>query len=71
MRGCGDRLSVGEKGRLQFLFTTPQQQEAARFAATMTFIRFNVRWQGQNAEAIEEMIKDHGVQILRTPHPIS
>jgi TRAP-type mannitol/chloroaromatic compound transport system substrate-binding protein len=49
---------------------TPQQQEAARSAATETFLRFGMKWQKQNADAIEEMIKKHGVQILRTPPDI-
>ena len=31
------------------------------------FISWNTRWQRQNADAIEEMIKKHGVQVL--PHP--
>jgi TRAP-type mannitol/chloroaromatic compound transport system substrate-binding protein len=44
-----------------------QNQEAIRSATTETFVRWWVRWQKQNADAIEEMRTKHGVQILRTP----
>jgi TRAP-type mannitol/chloroaromatic compound transport system substrate-binding protein len=47
-----------------------QQQEAIRSAATETFLRWWVRWQKQNAEAIEEMRTKHGTVILRTPPDI-
>ena len=46
---------------------TPQQQEAVRAATVETFVRWGVRWQKQNADAIEEMRTKHGTQILRTP----
>jgi TRAP-type mannitol/chloroaromatic compound transport system substrate-binding protein len=49
---------------------TPQQQEAWRSAQMETFVRWGVRWQKQNADAIDEMITKHGVQILRTPPDI-
>jgi TRAP-type mannitol/chloroaromatic compound transport system substrate-binding protein len=35
-----------------------------------TFITWITRWQKQNADAIEEMVKKHGVQIRRTPPDI-
>jgi TRAP-type mannitol/chloroaromatic compound transport system substrate-binding protein len=44
-----------------------QQQEAIRSAVTETFMRWWVKWQRQNADAIEEMREKHGTQILRTP----
>lgn len=44
-----------------------QQQEAIRSAATETFLRWWVRWQKQNADAIDEMRTKYGTQILRTP----
>jgi TRAP-type mannitol/chloroaromatic compound transport system substrate-binding protein len=44
-----------------------QQQEVIRSATTETFLRWWVKWQRQNADAIEEMRTKHGVQILRTP----
>jgi TRAP-type mannitol/chloroaromatic compound transport system substrate-binding protein len=45
----------------------PQNQEAIRSATTETFLRWWVKWQKQNADAIEEMRAKHGTQILRTP----
>jgi TRAP-type mannitol/chloroaromatic compound transport system substrate-binding protein len=44
-----------------------QQQEAVRSATTETFLRWWVRWQRQNADAIKEMREKHGTQLLRTP----
>jgi len=49
---------------------TAQQQEAIRSAATETFVRWGVKWQKQNADAIEEMRTKYGTQILRTPPEI-
>ena len=49
---------------------TPQQQEAVNLATLSTFVRWGVRWQKQNADAIEEMRTKHGVQMLRTPPEI-
>src|SRR3970282_1110961 len=49
---------------------TPQQQEAIRSAVTETFVRWWVKWQKQNADAIEEMRTKYGTQILRTPPDI-
>jgi TRAP-type mannitol/chloroaromatic compound transport system substrate-binding protein len=46
---------------------TPQQQEAVRSAVTETFLRWWVKWQRQNADAIVEMRQKHGTQLLRTP----
>ena len=46
---------------------TPQEQEAVRAATMDTFVRWGVKWQRQNADAIEEMATKHGVQLLRTP----
>jgi len=47
-----------------------QHQEAIRSATTEVFLRWWVRWQRQNADAIEEMRTKHGTQILRTPPDI-
>jgi TRAP-type mannitol/chloroaromatic compound transport system substrate-binding protein len=47
-----------------------QQQEAIRSAATETLTRWWVRWQKQNADAIQEMRVKYGAQILRTPPEI-
>jgi TRAP-type mannitol/chloroaromatic compound transport system substrate-binding protein len=49
---------------------TPQQQESVRSATLETFVRWGVRWQKQNADAIEEMRTKHGTQMLRTPPAI-
>jgi TRAP-type mannitol/chloroaromatic compound transport system substrate-binding protein len=49
---------------------SPQQQEVIRSAVTETFLRWWVKWQKQNADAIEEMRTKHGTQILRTPPEI-
>ena len=49
---------------------TPQQQEAVRAATLETFVKWGVRWQKQNADAIEEMRDKHQVQLLRTPPDI-
>jgi TRAP-type mannitol/chloroaromatic compound transport system substrate-binding protein len=49
---------------------TTQQQEAIRSATTEAFVRWWVKWQKQNAEALEEMRTKHGTQILRTPPDI-
>jgi TRAP-type mannitol/chloroaromatic compound transport system substrate-binding protein len=48
----------------------PQHQEAIRSATTETFLRWWVRWQKQNADAIDEMRTKYGTQILRTPPDI-
>jgi TRAP-type mannitol/chloroaromatic compound transport system substrate-binding protein len=48
----------------------PQHQESVRSATTETFLRWWVKWQKQNAEAIQEMQTKHGTQILRTPPDI-
>jgi TRAP-type mannitol/chloroaromatic compound transport system substrate-binding protein len=50
---------------------TPPQREIVQSAATETFVRWSVRWQKQNAEAIAEMQEKHGVKILPTPPEIN
>jgi len=47
-----------------------QQQEAIRSAVTETYVRWWVRWQKQNADALDEMRTKHGTQVLRTPPEI-
>ena len=49
---------------------TPQQQDAWRSATFDTFVRWGIKWQKQNADAIEEMRAKHGTQMLRTPPAI-
>jgi len=46
---------------------TPQQQEVVNSAVIETFVRWGVKWQKQNADAIIEMRTKHGTQLLRTP----
>jgi TRAP-type mannitol/chloroaromatic compound transport system substrate-binding protein len=49
---------------------SPPQQEAIRSATMEVFVRWWIRWQRQNADAIDEMRTKHGTQILRTPPDI-
>jgi TRAP-type mannitol/chloroaromatic compound transport system substrate-binding protein len=64
--------SIGELGFNLDVWNsfTPHQKEAVESAVKDTFITWNTRWQKQNADAIEEMIQKHKVQILRTPPDI-
>ena len=48
----------------------PQQQEAIRSAVMETYVRWWVKWQKQNADALEEMRTKFGTQVLRTPPEI-
>jgi len=70
--GMHENNSVGELGfNLDVWKTfTPHQQEAVNSAVKDSFITWITQWQKQNADAIEEMIKKHGVQIRRTPPDI-
>jgi TRAP-type mannitol/chloroaromatic compound transport system substrate-binding protein len=47
-----------------------QQQEAIRSATVETIVRWWIRWQKQNADAMEEMRTKHGTVVLRTPPDI-
>jgi TRAP-type mannitol/chloroaromatic compound transport system substrate-binding protein len=47
-----------------------QQQEAVRAATLETFVRWGIRWQKQNADAIIEMRTKHGTQIRNTPRDV-
>ncbi len=70
--GMHENNSVGELGfNLDVWKTfTPAQQDAVDSAVRDTFILWLTRWQKQNADAIEELVKKHGVQIRRTPPDI-
>ena len=46
---------------------TAPQQEAVRSAVKDAFLTFSMKWQRQNADAMEDMVKKHGVVVLRTP----
>jgi TRAP-type mannitol/chloroaromatic compound transport system substrate-binding protein len=49
---------------------TPPQQEAIRSALKDAFVSWGAKWQRQNADAMDEMVKKHGTVILRTPPEI-
>jgi len=70
--GMHENNSVGEFGFNMDVWKTfnPQQQEAVNSAVKDAFITWITKWQMQNADAIEEMIKKQGVQIRRTPPDI-
>jgi TRAP-type mannitol/chloroaromatic compound transport system substrate-binding protein len=70
--GMHENNSIGELGFNLDVWKsfTPQQQEAANSAVKDTFITWITRWQKQNADAMEEMVKKHGSRILRTPPDI-
>jgi TRAP-type mannitol/chloroaromatic compound transport system substrate-binding protein len=70
--GMHENNSIGELGFNLEVWKgfTPAQQEAINSAVNDTFITWLTRWQKQNADAIEELINKHGVQIRRTPPDI-
>jgi TRAP-type mannitol/chloroaromatic compound transport system substrate-binding protein len=70
--GMHENNSIGELGFNLDVWKslTPAQQEAVNSAVNDTFIQWLTRWQKQNADAIEELINKHGVQIRRTPPDI-
>jgi TRAP-type mannitol/chloroaromatic compound transport system substrate-binding protein len=70
--GMHENNSVGELGFNMDVWKTfsPLQQEAVNSAVRETFTLWLTRWQKQNADAIEEMVTKHGVQIRRTPPDI-
>jgi TRAP-type mannitol/chloroaromatic compound transport system substrate-binding protein len=70
--GMHENNSIGELGFNLDTWKsfTPAQQEAVNSAVKDTFITWLTRWQKQNADAIEEMVQKHGVQIRRTPPDI-
>jgi TRAP-type mannitol/chloroaromatic compound transport system substrate-binding protein len=70
--GMHENNSIGEFGLHLDVWkglSAPQQQ-AVQSAINDAFIAWITRWQKQNADAMEEMIKKHGVQIRRTPPDI-
>jgi TRAP-type mannitol/chloroaromatic compound transport system substrate-binding protein len=70
--GMHENNSIGEVGLNLDVWKsfTPHQRDAMESAVKDTFITWITRWQKQNADAIEEMIRKHGVQIRRTPPDI-
>src|SRR5205085_8456581 len=70
--GMHENNNIGEFGLNLDVWKglTAQQQEAVNSAIKDTFITWLTRWQLQNADAMEEMVKKHAVQIRRTPPDI-
>src|SRR5919202_3206372 len=69
--GMHENNSIGELGfNLDVWKGFTPAQEAVNSAVKDTFITWITQWRKQNADAIEEMIKKHGVQIRRTPPDI-
>jgi TRAP-type mannitol/chloroaromatic compound transport system substrate-binding protein len=70
--GMHENNSIGEFGLNLDVWKSlnPQQQAIMNVVINDAFIAWLTRWQKQNADAIEEMIKKHGVQIRRTPPDI-
>ncbi len=70
--GMHENNSVGELGFNLELWKafTPAQQDAVNSAVKDTFITWLTKWQKDNADAIEELVKKHNVQIRRTPPDI-
>jgi TRAP-type mannitol/chloroaromatic compound transport system substrate-binding protein len=70
--GMHENNSIGEFGLNLDVWKglNAQQQEMFNVVINNAFIEWLTRWQKQNADAIEEMIKKHGVQIRRTPPDI-
>jgi TRAP-type mannitol/chloroaromatic compound transport system substrate-binding protein len=70
--GMHENNSIGELGFNLDVWKsfTPAQQDAVNSAVNDTFIQWLTRWQKQNADAIEELVQKHGVQIRRTPPDI-
>src|SRR5437762_14166691 len=67
--GLHEHNSVGELGFNLDVWKgfTPAQQYAGHAAVMDTFIPWLTKWQKDNADAIEELVKKHNVQIRRTP----
>jgi TRAP-type mannitol/chloroaromatic compound transport system substrate-binding protein len=70
--GMHENNSIGELGFNLDVWKsfTPAQQEAVNSAVKDTFITWLTRWQKQNADALEELVQKHNVQIRRTPPDI-
>jgi TRAP-type mannitol/chloroaromatic compound transport system substrate-binding protein len=70
--GMHESASVGElilNSQVWASLTDPQR-EMIRSAATETFVRWEARWQKQNAEALAEMRAKHGTQVRRVQREI-
>ena len=70
--GMHENNSIGEFGLNLDVWKslTPQQQELFNIVINDAFIEWLTKWQKQNADAMDEMVRKHGVQIRRTPADI-
>ena len=70
--GVHESNSIGEFGLQLDVWRAlnAQQQEAVNSAVKDTFVTWLMRWQKQNADATEEMIRKRGVLMRRTPADI-
>jgi TRAP-type mannitol/chloroaromatic compound transport system substrate-binding protein len=70
--GMHESNSIGEFGMHRDVWKSlnAQQQEAVNSAIKDTYITWLTRWERQNADAMEEMIRKHGTQIRHTPRDV-
>ncbi|HEX7220696.1 MAG TPA: TRAP transporter substrate-binding protein [Burkholderiales bacterium] len=70
--GMHENNSIGEFGLNLDVWKSlsPQQQELFNIVINDAFIEWLTKWQKQNADAMDEMVRKHGVQIRRTPADI-
>src|SRR5436190_5699304 len=70
--GMHENNSVGELGFHLDVWKSfsAAQQDAVNAAVKDTFITWLTKWQKDNADAIEELVTKHNVQIRRTPPDI-
>jgi len=70
--GMHENVTVGELIVNRDIWTSlsPDLQEIVKAAASETFLKWWVRWQRQNADALAELQEKHKVNILRTPDEI-
>jgi TRAP-type mannitol/chloroaromatic compound transport system substrate-binding protein len=70
--GLHESNSIGEFGLNLEVWRSfnAQQQDAVNSAIKDAYLTWLTRWQKQNADATEEMIRKHGVQVRRTPADI-
>jgi TRAP-type mannitol/chloroaromatic compound transport system substrate-binding protein len=71
--GMHESASVGELAINKDVWDSlpAQNQEAIKSATMETFLRWWASWQRQNADAIDEFAKKHGVKLLTAPPEIN
>lgn len=72
MPGMHENVTVGELLINQDVWKSlaPDLQEIVKGAATETFIRFQAKFNQENALALKKLQEEHKVQVLRTPDDI-